>query len=268
MATPTVGSPGDNKAFADGAAVVLPVVIDATHCDFQFNSVDYTIPTGTYPYLDLLIAAINAAVDVSTGLVAITTVLRASKSPFTLGAIRFTAAAAGVNVETLTTGSSNDILATLGVTSPLALAHGATPISTGVSFDSTLTTNQTPPTAALVAGNAAPLVWTAVPTLQASWATKSGYQSAQYTKSADGTVKLRGVIDSGTKTAGTLITTLPAGFRPVSKQVFSVIDEVAATSNNAGEIIIGTDGTVKVGETALVASSYISFDEITFDAAS
>jgi len=265
MATPTVGSPGDNKAFADGAVVTLPVTIDATHCDFKFDSVDYTIPTGVYTHLDLLIAAINAAVDVSTGLVAITTVVRASASPFTLGAIRFTAAAAGVNTLALDTGTSNDILATLGVTGPLALAHGAAPISTGRSFASTLTSDQTPPTAAAIAGNVAPLVWAAVPTLQASWATKTGYQAAQYSKGDSGIVRLRGVIDSGTKTAGTLITTLPAGYRPHAKQTFVVEAEVAATSNNAGQVVIDTDGTVKVGGTDLTASSYITLSGISFD---
>lgn len=109
------------------------------------------------------------------------------------------------------------------------------------------------------------VVWTAVPTLQNSWANKAGFQAAQYSVDNRGVCRLRGTIDTGTKTAGTLITTLPVGARPVTKQAFSVIAEVAATSNNAGEVIVDTDGTVKVGETALTASSYISLDGIEFD---
>lgn len=120
---------------------------------------------------------------------------------------------------------------------------------------------------ALVGGHAitTETAWTAVPTLQNSWANKAGFQAAQFNKDARGVVSLRGVIDTGTKTAGTLITTLAAGFRPVTKQAFTVTAEVAATSNNAGELIIDTDGTVKVGETTLTASSYISLNGISFD---
>lgn len=107
--------------------------------------------------------------------------------------------------------------------------------------------------------------WTALPTYQNSWADKAGYQAGQYRVTSLGVVKLRGVIDSGTKTAGTLITTLPAGARPPAKTVLVVNPIVDATSNNAGSIVIDTDGTVKVGGTTLTASSYISLAGLEFD---
>lgn len=109
------------------------------------------------------------------------------------------------------------------------------------------------------------VAWTAVPTLQNSWANKSGYAAMQYKVSAGGTVTLRGVIDTGTKAAGTLITTLPVGARPPAKTVVNVTVTVDATSNSAGTVVIDTDGTVKVGGTALTASSYISFEGVEFD---
>lgn len=267
MATPTVGSPGDNKAFIDGTAVTLPVVVDSTHNQIEYNEQEYVVASATYVYLDKLIAALNASIQVGDAS-RLDTTLVVSASPYTLGALRFTAKAAGANTNTVGTGASNDLLARLGIGDATALASGATAISTGVSFASTLTTDQTPPTAAAIAGNAKPLVWAAVPTLQASWATKTGYQAAQYSKSPEGLVRLRGVIDTGTKAAGTLITTLPAGYRPIAKTVFSTTGEVAATSNNAGELVIDTDGTVKVGATDLTASSFITLAGIVFDAVS
>lgn len=117
------------------------------------------------------------------------------------------------------------------------------------------------------ASSDASVAFTAVPTLQNSWANKAGYQAAQYSVSVTGVVRLRGVIDSGTKTAGTLITTLPAGARPAAKTVVPVTAVVDATSNNAGTLVIDTDGTVKVGGTTLTASSYISLEGITFETA-
>lgn len=221
-----------------------------------------------YPGLSSLKRAINAALLVSDGVTRLDSVVTATVSPFVPTKFRFTKNATGVSTTTFATGTSNSCTTLLGLANGTALALGATGISTGVSFAAGLTTDQTPSTAVKIAGNATPLVWTAVPTLQASWANKTGYQAAQYGKTLAGMVWLRGVIDSGTKTAGTLITTLPAGFRPQAKQVFSTTAEVAATSNNAGTLIIDTDGTVKVGETALTASSYITLDGIAFDSVS
>ena len=58
------------------------------------------------------------------------------------------------------------------------------------------------------------VAWTAVPTLQNSWANVTGFQAAEYKRDSAGVVSLRGQIDSGTKTAGTTLFTLPAGARP------------------------------------------------------
>lgn len=374
MPTPAVDSPGNQKAFVDapsapsfpvvidathnefnfnsvaylidqygsrktGTAPSFPVTIDATHKTFNYNSVAYTLATGVYKDISSLCKAVNAALNgttrfdslvlvsavagvlrfdsrahvsllvfntgttnscttllglvdgnamaavgypdlvtlknavnaatlVSDGVTRLDAVVTATISPFVPTKLRFTKNAQGVDTTTFATGTSASCTTLLGLANGTALAAGATANSPGTSFDTTLTTNQTPPVKAAVAGNATPLIWVAVPTLQASWATKTGYQAAQYSKAPDGLVRLRGVIDSGTKTAGTLITTLPAGFRPIAKQSFVVEAEVAATSNNAGQVIIDTDGTVKVGETTLTASSYITLAGIRFDTVS
>lgn len=60
------------------------------------------------------------------------------------------------------------------------------------------------------------------PAFQNAWANYGGgYQAAQFSKSDDGWVNVRGLIGAGTATAGTVIFTLPAGFRPAAPGIFS-----------------------------------------------
>jgi hypothetical protein len=55
----------------------------------------------------------------------------------------------------------------------------------------------------------------ATPSLQNGWVNYgSGEQTMRYRKDSNGTVWLQGVIKFGTTTSGTLILTLPAGYRP------------------------------------------------------
>jgi len=81
-----------------------------------------------------------------------------------------------------------------------------------------------------------PTAWAGV-TFQNSWTNYgSSYQNAQYRKLGD-VVQARGAVKSGT--VGTVIFTLPAGFRPPAKTVFP------ADLNGAyGRLEVGTDGTV------------------------
>lgn len=52
-------------------------------------------------------------------------------------------------------------------------------------------------------------------TLQSGWSIYGGpYATPQYTKTNDGVVHLKGLITGGTNGDGTILTTLPAGFRP------------------------------------------------------
>jgi hypothetical protein len=57
--------------------------------------------------------------------------------------------------------------------------------------------------------------WTNL-TLQNGWQIYTGYAVPQYTKGPDGIVKVKGLIGSGTTTAGTVVANLPAGYRPAA----------------------------------------------------
>lgn len=83
------------------------------------------------------------------------------------------------------------------------------------------------------------------PALAASWvkySTTPGYNTAQYTKNADGVVSLRGLIKSGTATSGTVIFTLPAGYRPstniICSQVSSPDSFARVDISSVGQVIL------------------------------
>jgi len=68
--------------------------------------------------------------------------------------------------------------------------------------------------------DSASATWTK-PTLSAGWSTFSSANAAEgYTKSSDGVVTLRGLIKGGTITNGTVLFTLPAGYRPTGTIAF------------------------------------------------
>lgn len=124
----------------------------------------------------------------------------------------------------------------------------------------------TPPAGSTVSGDVLPdtVAWTAVPTLQNSWANVGGYQTAQYKQDAAGVVHLRGVINTGTKAAGTLLFTLPAGSVPAAKQSWPVASDVAAGVVSTVEIL--TTGAVNVGpNVALTAACQLTLNGIYFD---
>lgn len=86
---------------------------------------------------------------------------------------------------------------------------------------------------------------------------------ARFYKDGHGTVHLAGLIGLGTTTQGTLMFTLPAGFRPDYPTRHPVL-----TNNGsalvAGEIRIGTDGQVTFW---FGQNTYVSLDGVTFPAA-
>lgn len=106
--------------------------------------------------------------------------------------------------------------------------------------------------------------WKALPTYQNSWADKALFQAGQYRMSVTGRVELRGTITEGTKTTGTLITTLPAGFRPAAATYLHVVETTDATSYAAATLLVGIDGTVKVGGTTTTLT-YVSLEGASFD---
>lgn len=96
--------------------------------------------------------------------------------------------------------------------------------------------------------------WTA-PALLNSWVNFGApYANAGFTKNADGTVRLRGVLKSGT--VGLAAFTLPVGYRPLSQLL------LATSSNN----LFGVVEILASGNVQLTAGSNVSFslDGITF----
>ncbi len=59
--------------------------------------------------------------------------------------------------------------------------------------------------------------------LQNGWSQYGGFALAQYTKGSDGIVKVKGLIQGGTTTGGTVIANLPAGYRPAAVSLQSAV---------------------------------------------
>jgi hypothetical protein len=95
------------------------------------------------------------------------------------------------------------------------------------------------------------------PTLLNSWVNfGSGYSVAGYQKS-DGIVRLKGLIKSGTTTGGTVLFTLPSGFRPAATLQFMT---EANSTLAVLEILSTGDVTIAVvGSSAFLTLSGISF---------
>ena len=83
------------------------------------------------------------------------------------------------------------------------------------------------------------------------------YSSPQYTKAPDGLVTLKGLIGSGTATAGTVAATLPAGYRPAYKQLLTTVSYGAWC-----RIDVLTTGEILVMQGC--SSGWLSLDGITF----
>lgn len=101
--------------------------------------------------------------------------------------------------------------------------------------------------------------WTDL-TLKGGWAAFSlvngTYAWPQYTKSADGIVTIKGLIKSGTVTSGTVIATLPPGYRPAATLVFAV-----SQNYDFGRIDILSNGDIV---TRAVSATWTSMDQISF----
>jgi hypothetical protein len=105
--------------------------------------------------------------------------------------------------------------------------------------------------------------WTA-PTLAGTWSNYGGlYQDAGYMKDSLGFIHLRGLLKAGG--AGDTIFTLPAGYRPSAKLIFSV--QVSDGGSYVhGRVDVDTDGTVDLIVPSTVASGdWVSLDGINFD---
>lgn len=84
------------------------------------------------------------------------------------------------------------------------------------------------------------------------------FSTAQYKKGTDNIVSLKGLIRSGTTTAGTTVTTLPVGFRPKERILFT---SVSADAHIRMDITPGGAVTVQGGS---ISATWVSLDGISF----
>jgi hypothetical protein len=99
--------------------------------------------------------------------------------------------------------------------------------------------------------------WTAL-TLVSSWTNYgSGYGVARCRRIGS-RVQVAGLIKGGTGTIGTLITTLPTGFRPSSNEMYTIHNG----SNGIKSAQVSTDGTIAIAQA--VTNSELSLANITF----
>jgi competence protein ComGC len=94
--------------------------------------------------------------------------------------------------------------------------------------------------------------------LQNAWvAYAGGFATPQYAKGADNIVRLKGLIKSGTTTNGTVVTNLPAGFRPKDRTLLSAV----CNPNVVCRVDVLPNGNV---ELYLSDSGWTSLDSVTF----
>ncbi len=149
------GSDGTGRAWVDSTtAPTLPVVVDASHEQFEFDEDEYVVPHGTYATLEALANALNGALTGGTDrfdLVIVVSVSQASGLPPTK--LRFTAVDSGANTKAFGAGATNDLAASLVLADTTPLANGFT-AGTPTTYESDLTDDQVPPEAdAPIAGN-------------------------------------------------------------------------------------------------------------------
>lgn len=94
--------------------------------------------------------------------------------------------------------------------------------------------------------------------LQNLWVWYGGvFSTAQYTKSADNIVSLKGLIKSGTATNGTVIATLPVGYRPKERLLMGTVSNAAY-----GRVDVLPTGDIVVG--GAVSNIWLALDGINF----
>lgn len=98
--------------------------------------------------------------------------------------------------------------------------------------------------------------------LQNSWTTVGGYEGPYYTRDSEGRVELYGVITGGTTTAGTVIATLPDGFRPIARVMNSVVNDSGSVVTT-GVIYVETNGNIVTGPGFL--NNRVSLDGVAFN---
>jgi len=107
----------------------------------------------------------------------------------------------------------------------------------------------------------APEAWQALP-FQGAWRNYQGYAPGAYRKDARGRVYLRGLVTNGDALAeGSVIATLPPGYRPTGRLIFPVGDAVGGWASRVdvlptGDVVWISGGTAEVDFTSLSTISF------------
>ena len=106
--------------------------------------------------------------------------------------------------------------------------------------------------------NEIPKPVTFAPTLLSGWVNYGdGFAAAGYHKGPDNRVHLQGLIKSGTVADGTVIFTLPQGFRPKQKEIFIIF----ISGGGYGRVDVHDNGNVVA---KIVNATYTSLSGISF----
>lgn len=114
------------------------------------------------------------------------------------------------------------------------------------------------------------LPWTNVTLSSGIAAFGSGYQTPQYCLDGSGMVRLRGLLQNtsaSTLAIGTVLATLPAGFRPAATRGFTVESSLPASSYQATRLEVSAAGTMYLSFYALPPTGYVFLDGLSFDVA-
>jgi len=104
-------------------------------------------------------------------------------------------------------------------------------------------------------------------TMAGAWsAFGAPYVTPAVRRDANGFAHIEGSIKSGTLTSGTVITTLPAGFRPANRVRVGII--MASADSNNMDLFIEPNGQVALSATITSSVVIASFDGVTFPVAS
>lgn len=106
------------------------------------------------------------------------------------------------------------------------------------------------------------LDWRNLPASGTGWGAAAGKQAPQYAKDSTGRVWLRGAISGGTIASGTVITTLPVGFRPSGSLSFVVWQNAGTPS--AGFVTVDAAGTLQTAN--ITTNVQVSLDGLSWAA--
>lgn len=110
---------------------------------------------------------------------------------------------------------------------------------------------------ALLKSESEPTPWQNL-VLANGWNHHQQYNNVQYCKSFDGVVYLRGTANKGKIAAGTVLGTLPVGYRP-SKSIY-----VSALNNSYTIAVLGIEPTGNIIIKANVDQTWLNFDNVSF----